>query len=164
MEVLKPNFARRGGVVSVVVQDYFSKQILMVAWTDQAGYLETLATGQAVYFSTSRQKRWKKGEESGHTQAVRTILVDCDGDALIYVVEQTGVACHTDAESCFFRTVMANGQLFPAPKYGIKEELPLIKAEVSLAFSGMCGFKESRRKSLQKRQKRQNRIKQPKSR
>lgn len=153
MKVLKPNFARRGGVVSVVVQDYFSKQILMVAWTDQAGYLETLATGQAVYFSTSRRKRWKKGEESGHTQAVRTILVDCDGDSLIYVVEQTGVACHTHAESCFFRTVMANGQLFPAPKYGIKEELPLIEAEVSPAFRGMHGFKEPR-KGPRKRQSR----------
>ena len=92
------------GLVTVVAQDCQTGQILMVAYTNEAGYQETLRTGKAVYYSTSREKRWLKGETSGDIQLVRQILIDCDGDAIIYLVEQTGKgACHTGAWSCFFR-------------------------------------------------------------
>lgn len=88
----------------MVAQDYLSKEILMVANTDEAGYKETIESGEAVYFSTSRNKRWKKGEESGAVQKVKEILIDCDADAIIYIVEQMGKgACHTGNRSCFYR-------------------------------------------------------------
>lgn len=131
MQVIRPNFEKRGGLVTVVTQDYKTKRVLMLAYTDEAGYRETLTTGTAIYFSTSRNKRWMKGEESGNTQRVRSITVDCDGDALIYFVEQRGDgACHTKAESCFYRSVVGNLQLMEAPEAGLKEKLPLIEASV----------------------------------
>src|SRR3989338_6481242 len=100
--ILMPNFAKRGGLVTVVAQDFKTLQILMVAYTDEKGFLETVETGEAVYFSTSRNERWKKGETSGNTQKVLEILLDCDGDAVIFKVIQTGEgACHTGQRSCF---------------------------------------------------------------
>ncbi|MEF9995616.1 MAG: phosphoribosyl-AMP cyclohydrolase [Burkholderiaceae bacterium] len=94
------------GLVTVVAQDAASGQILMLAWADRAAVAETAASGFAVYFSRSRGKLWRKGEESGHRQAVREMLLDCDGDALIYVVEQIGgIACHTGRASCFYRVL-----------------------------------------------------------
>ncbi|MEZ5405715.1 MAG: phosphoribosyl-AMP cyclohydrolase [Verrucomicrobiia bacterium] len=76
----------------------------MQGYVDEAGYRETLKTGEAVYYSTSRKKRWKKGETSGDVQIVHDILIDCDGDSIIYIVEQKGAgACHTQARSCFYR-------------------------------------------------------------
>jgi phosphoribosyl-AMP cyclohydrolase len=128
MKVLRPNFEKRGGLVTVVVQRN-TGQVLMVAYTDEAGYLETLATGEAVYYSTSRKERWKKGETSGNTQKVVAIMVDCDGDALVYVVEQTGGACHTGAESCFFRGFIESLQFFPA-RIGEEERLSTIDVPV----------------------------------
>jgi phosphoribosyl-AMP cyclohydrolase len=102
--VLMPNFAKRGGVCVAIAQDFRTGEILMQGYADEPAYLETLATGEAVYFSTSRKKRWKKGESSGHVQVVHDVLLDCDGDAIIYVVEQKGPgACHTNARSCFYR-------------------------------------------------------------
>jgi phosphoribosyl-AMP cyclohydrolase len=102
--VLMPNFAKRGGVCVAIAQDFRTGQILMQGYADEPAYLETLATGEAVYYSTSRKKRWKKGESSGHVQVVHDVLLDCDGDAIIYVVEQKGSgACHTNARSCFYR-------------------------------------------------------------
>lgn len=130
-EVLRPDFEKRGGLVTVVAQDINTGTILMVAYTDLAGFEETLKTGEAVYYSTSRNKRWKKGEESGDVQKVAEVLIDCDGDALVYVVEQCGDgACHTKAKSCFYRNV--DGRIImEAPKAGQKENLPLMKVEVS---------------------------------
>ena len=87
------------GLLPVVVQD--DSQVLMQAWVDEAGLLETLRTGKATYFSRSRHARWQKGETSGHTQRVRTVRYDCDRDALLYHVDQTGPACHTGQQSCF---------------------------------------------------------------
>jgi phosphoribosyl-AMP cyclohydrolase len=130
-KVLRPNFEKRGGLVTVVTQESGSGTILMVAYTNEAGYLETLKTGNAVYWSTSRNERWCKGETSGNYQKVLDILVDCDGDALIYVVEQCGEgACHTKARSCFFRDVTGAEQ-FPAPGASEKDALPSIEAEVN---------------------------------
>lgn len=93
----------------------------MVAYTDKAGYLETLRTGIATYYSTSHKKRWVKGKTSGNYQEVIKILIDCDGDSIIYVVRQMGCACHTKARSCFYRN--QSRQIFIAPRAGPEEEL-----------------------------------------
>jgi phosphoribosyl-AMP cyclohydrolase len=92
------------GLVPVIAQDTVSGRILMVAWASREALAETVATGQAVYFSRSRQRLWRKGEESGHRQRVLEVRLDCDGDVVLYRVEQAGgIACHTGRESCFFR-------------------------------------------------------------
>jgi len=92
------------GLVPVIAQDADSGQVLMVAWMNQDALQETVATGRAVYYSRSRQRLWRKGEESGHVQHVREIRLDCDGDVLLLSVEQVGgIACHTGREHCFFR-------------------------------------------------------------
>lgn len=142
MKVSLPNFEKRGGFIPVVAQDFRTKEVLMLAYTDPAGYRETLEGGLAVYFSTSRGKRWKKGEESGHTQVVRSVLVDCDGDALVYIVEPNGDACHAKARSCFFRTVAAEGQ-FMVATIGPKETLPVINAAVHENLRTMHGLRAS---------------------
>ena len=92
------------GLVPVIAQQLPQGRVLMFAWADRAALEETLRSGLATYFSRSRARQWRKGEESGHTQRVREIRIDCDGDAVLYLVEQSGgVACHTGRESCFFR-------------------------------------------------------------
>lgn len=92
------------GLVPVIAQDAVDGRVLMLAWANQEALAETLATGRGVYFSRSRQKLWRKGEESGNVQLVREVRLDCDGDAVLYVVEQVGgIACHTGRQSCFFR-------------------------------------------------------------
>jgi phosphoribosyl-AMP cyclohydrolase len=85
------------------VQEASSGDVLMMAWMNQEALFKTLQTGQAVYFSRSRNKLWHKGEVSGHTQTVREIRLDCDGDTLLLIVDQKdGIACHTGRHSCFF--------------------------------------------------------------
>jgi phosphoribosyl-AMP cyclohydrolase len=92
------------GLVPVVAQDAASGRVLMLAWMNRASLAETVKTGEAVYWSRSRRKLWRKGEESGHVQKVREIRLDCDDDALLIRVEQVGgIACHTGRESCFFQ-------------------------------------------------------------
>ncbi|GIL04107.1 phosphoribosyl-AMP cyclohydrolase [Betaproteobacteria bacterium PRO7] len=92
------------GLVPVIAQDATTQRVLMVAWASRQALAETAATGQAVYYSRSRGKLWRKGEESGLRQAVREIRLDCDGDVVLYAVEQAGgIACHTGRASCFFR-------------------------------------------------------------
>jgi phosphoribosyl-AMP cyclohydrolase len=92
------------GLVVVIAQDSGSQRVLMVAWASREALVETAATGQAVYYSRSRARLWRKGEESGHRQRVKEVRLDCDGDVVLYVVEQAGgIACHTGRESCFFR-------------------------------------------------------------
>jgi len=92
------------GLVPVVAQDAAAGRVLMVAWADRAALLETEASGYAVYFSRSRGRLWRKGEESGHRQRVREIRLDCDADVVLYVVEpEGGIACHTGRQSCFYR-------------------------------------------------------------
>ncbi|MDK2915540.1 MAG: phosphoribosyl-AMP cyclohydrolase [Euryarchaeota archaeon] len=94
----------KDGLVPVVVQERRTRDVLMLAYADAEALELTKRTGYAHYYSRSRQKLWKKGEESGHVQQVSRILVDCDGDAVLYEVEQTGAACHTGHASCFYRT------------------------------------------------------------
>jgi phosphoribosyl-AMP cyclohydrolase len=91
------------GLVPTIVQEASSGDVLMMAWMNQEALFKTLQTGQAVYFSRSRNKLWHKGEVSGHTQTVREIRLDCDGDTLLLIVDQKdGIACHTGRHSCFF--------------------------------------------------------------
>jgi phosphoribosyl-AMP cyclohydrolase len=89
------------GLVCAVVQEAGTGAVLMVAWMNDEALARTLATGRATYYSRSRQQLWEKGETSGHTQTVRDISLDCDGDTLLLVVEQTGPACHTGTHTCF---------------------------------------------------------------
>ena len=97
------------GLVPVIAQDTASGRVLMVAWANAEALAETAATRQAVYFSRSRGRLWRKGEESGHRQAVRELRLDCDGDVVLYAVEQAGgIACHTGRASCFFRRLDAD--------------------------------------------------------
>ncbi|UFU08086.1 phosphoribosyl-AMP cyclohydrolase [Ruania halotolerans] len=89
------------GLVCVVVQDDDSDEVLMVAWMNDEALRRTLTEGRATYWSRSRQEYWRKGDTSGHVQYVRSMEIDCDGDALLLRVEQIGPACHTGERSCF---------------------------------------------------------------
>jgi phosphoribosyl-AMP cyclohydrolase len=98
------------GLVPVIAQDSTSGRVLMFAWANRDALAETAATGRAVYWSRSRGRLWRKGEESGHTQRIAEVRLDCDGDVVLYAVEQAGgIACHTGRESCFFRR-LADGR------------------------------------------------------
>lgn len=92
------------GLVPVIAQDAHTQRVLMVAWANREALAETATSRQAVYWSRSRGRLWRKGEESGHRQQIAEIRLDCDGDVVLYAVEQAGgIACHTGRESCFFR-------------------------------------------------------------
>jgi len=93
------------GLVPAIVQQCDTGQVLMLAWMNRAAIESTLSTGEAHYFSRSRGTQWHKGETSGQVQTVREIRLDCDGDALLLLIDQTGVACHTGRRSCWFHTV-----------------------------------------------------------
>ena len=98
------DFAKGGGLVTAIAQDDATGDILMVAYMNEAAFQETVEIGEVVYFSRSRQKLWHKGESSGNTQLVKSLSIDCDGDAVLLRVEQRGnAACHTGKRSCFFR-------------------------------------------------------------
>lgn len=94
----------QNGLVAAIAQDAASGRILMVGWMNREALTETAKRGEAVYWSRSRSRLWRKGEESGHVQKVRELRLDCDADAILLEVEQVGgIACHTGRESCFFR-------------------------------------------------------------
>jgi phosphoribosyl-AMP cyclohydrolase len=96
------------GLVPAIAQDAASGKVLMVAWMNREALQQTVADGEAVYWSRSRGRLWHKGEESGHTQRVREVRLDCDGDVILLAVEQKGgIACHTGREHCFFRKLVA---------------------------------------------------------
>ena len=103
---LDPAIAERlkrdaNGLVTAVIQDAESRDVLMVGWMDDEALHRTLTTGRGTFWSRSRQTYWVKGETSGNTQAVREVRLDCDGDTLLVLVDQTGPACHTGARTCF---------------------------------------------------------------
>jgi phosphoribosyl-AMP cyclohydrolase len=105
-----PDFTKRGGLVTAIAQDHATGEILMVAYMNEAAFRRTLELGQVVYWSTSRNELWHKGESSGNVQIVKELRVDCDGDAVLIKVEQRGgAACHTGQRSCFFRVSEAGG-------------------------------------------------------
>ena len=98
------------GLVAVVTQDVKSGKVLTLAWMNRDALRKTVEINEAVYWSRSRKKLWRKGEESGHVQKVREVRIDCDADAILLKVEQVGgIACHTGRESCFFRK-LENGK------------------------------------------------------
>lgn len=101
---MEPNFAKGGGLVPVITQDWRTKEVLMLAYMNSEAWLHTLATGKATYWSRSRSSLWIKGESSGNVQHVKAIYIDCDDDTVLLQVEQVGdAACHTGYRSCFYR-------------------------------------------------------------
>jgi phosphoribosyl-AMP cyclohydrolase len=92
------------GLAPVIVQQWDSQEVLMLAWVDAEALRRTLSSGRATYWSRSRQEYWRKGDTSGHIQVVREARLDCDGDAILLKVDQTGPACHTGTRSCFDTT------------------------------------------------------------
>ncbi|MGL4419399.1 MAG: phosphoribosyl-AMP cyclohydrolase [Gemmataceae bacterium] len=98
------DFAKSGGLIPAIAQDAATGQVLMLAWMNQEAFEETVRTGRAVYFSRSRNRLWRKGEESGNVQTVHSIAIDCDADTVLLKVTQIGgAACHEGYPSCFFR-------------------------------------------------------------
>jgi phosphoribosyl-AMP cyclohydrolase len=97
------------GLVPAIAQQHDTGQVLMLAWMNRDAVEETLRTARAVYWSRSRRALWRKGETSGQQQVVRDFRIDCDGDAILLLVEQTGVACHTGRRSCFFCAPRSDG-------------------------------------------------------
>ena len=95
------DFSKGNGIVPVIVQDANTKEVLTLAYSNKESLERTLSTGNSWFWSRSRKKLWMKGEESGNTQKVREVLVDCDSDALVYLVEPAGPACHTGERTCF---------------------------------------------------------------
>ena len=105
-----PDFDKSGGLLPAVAQDADTRQVLMLAWMNREAYEETLRTRRAVYFSRSRNRLWRKGEESGNVQEVRAVYLDCDEDTILLEVKQIGgAACHEGYASCFFRKVTPDG-------------------------------------------------------
>ena len=94
------------GLLPVIVQDYKTSDVLMLAYMDEDAFEYTLKTGKMTYYSRSRKERWVKGETSGHYQYVKSLTIDCDKDTLLAKVDQVGVACHTGAPTCFFQPVV----------------------------------------------------------
>jgi len=106
-----PDFDKANGLIAAIAQDADTGEVLMLAWMNREAFEETVRTGQAVYFSRSRNKLWRKGEESGHVQDVLGIYLDCDADTVLLKVRQRGgAACHEGYKSCFFRQ-LDSGQL-----------------------------------------------------
>jgi phosphoribosyl-AMP cyclohydrolase len=97
------------GLVPVIAQQHDTGEVLMLAWMNRAAVVETLASGRVCYFSRSRGALWRKGETSGQAQRLVELRMDCDGDALLALVDQSGVACHTGRRDCFFRAARAGG-------------------------------------------------------
>jgi len=93
------------GLIPAIIQDQKTGRVLMMAWMNRASIEKTVTTGKTHFWSRSRQKFWMKGETSGHTQTIRDISFDCDGDTLLIQVEQIGAACHEGYRSCFFRSI-----------------------------------------------------------
>jgi len=103
--IAKIDWEKMNGLVPVIVQDVIGKDVLMQAYLNEEALRLTLETGFAHYYSRSRKSIWKKGETSGHVQKIKKIYLDCDGDCLLYIVEQVGPACHTGKRSCFFNEI-----------------------------------------------------------
>lgn len=93
------------GLIPAIAQQFDSKEVLMMAWMNEAALQETLETGRVCYWSRSRQSYWRKGEESGQIQLLKDLRFDCDGDAILLLVDQTGPACHTGRKSCFYTAI-----------------------------------------------------------
>jgi len=105
--MLEPDFSKGSGLLPAIVQDYETRDVLMLAYMNHASWLKTLETGRATFWSRSRNALWIKGETSGHIQLVREVMIDCDVDAILLKVDQWGgAACHTGYRSCFYRRLV----------------------------------------------------------
>ena len=111
------------GLIPAIIQEQKTGRVVMMAWMNRASLEKTIETKKTHFWSRSRQKFWMKGEESGHTQSVRDIAFDCDGDVLLIQVEQTGAACHEGYQSCFFRSVENGGFKITEPRLQTPEEI-----------------------------------------
>lgn len=111
---LQPRFDANG-LIPAIAQDAATGRVLMLAWMNAEALRLTLETGQATYWSRSRQALWRKGETSGHVQRVVEARIDCDQDCVLLRVEQAGPACHTGADDCFYRVIHSDGALTRAP-------------------------------------------------
>ncbi len=111
------------GLVPAIAQQHDSGEVLMMAWMNREAVAETLRTGRVCYYSRSRQGLWRKGESSGQVQTLKSFLVDCDGDTLLLLVDQQGVACHTGHRSCFYSEADEEGFREIAPVVTAPEEL-----------------------------------------
>jgi len=100
------------GLIPTIIQEQSTGRVLMMAWMNRASLEKTIETGKTHFWSRSRQKFWRKGETSGHTQTVKDIAFDCDGDVLLIQVDQIGAACHEGYKSCFYRSVEEKGESF----------------------------------------------------
>lgn len=103
------------GLIPAVAQDAATGEVLMLAWVNAEALQETLETGHACYYSRSRGKLWRKGESSGQQQRIKSVQLDCDRDAVLYLVEQQGVACHTGRRGCFYTQLSADGEQTMTP-------------------------------------------------
>lgn len=104
-----PDFSANDGLLPAIAQDAETGEVLMLAYMNAEAFEETVRTGRAVYWSRSRGRLWRKGEESGHVQQVKRIQVDCDADTILLQVTQRGAACHEGYRSCFFREITQGG-------------------------------------------------------
>lgn len=134
------------GLIAVVAQDAETGEVRMVAYADRRAIERTLETSQAHFFSRQRQKLWKKGESSGNTMFVREVWVDCDGDALIYLVDPEGPSCHTGADTCFFRQLDTVGR--PVEGSSVGAAPTLLRLERTLRDRRSSTAKQSYTKSL----------------
>jgi len=125
MKIYLPDFAKRGGYIPVIVQDSETKENLMLGYANEEAFLETVKTRSVVLWSTSRNELWRKGLTSGDTMEVVQMRIDCDGDALIYLVRPKGPACHAGARTCFYRDIQVGVAELDAPKAGSKEVLQI---------------------------------------
>ncbi len=128
IDVSKVDFQKQDGMVPVVVQDSETLEVLMVAYMNEESLKLSIETGYAHYFSRSKQRLWKKGEESGHTQKIVEMLIDCDNDTLLLKVIQEGVACHTGRKSCFFTNlttdeIVSKVEVDLSQKYSVIDQL-----------------------------------------
>jgi len=119
---------QKNPLIPAIAQDYQTNEILMLAYMNEEAYNLTLDTGYAHYFSRSKQRIWKKGESSNHTQEIKDMLLDCDADTIILKIHQNGVACHTGTKSCFFTSVMQNKRVLEqevdtTAMYGVVDSL-----------------------------------------
>ncbi len=110
MKFIKQLKFNSDGLIPAIVQEESTGRVVMMAWMNEASLISTIETGKTHFWSHSRQKYWMKGESSGHTQEVKSISFDCDGDTLLILVEQLGAACHEGYKSCFYRTANDTGE------------------------------------------------------
>ena len=137
----KIDFAKLNGLIPAVAQDYFSKEILMLAFMNEEALKKTVETGYAHYFSRSRNKLWKKGETSGHTQRIKEIFFDCDSDSVLLKVIQKGPACHTGHKTCFYSKI--NNRLPASDNSGINESETERFYSLKLLYDLISGRKDS---------------------